>query len=765
MDLRRTNSAASALHPAASPALIPAVGWLAGVAVAPSASVGAPAAALLIALGLALANRWGVLIAALAGGCLHSGLQPKNEPLPVLRRPVEVVGIISEHPIRHDDGTKLRARIRSWRQGREIALATFDLEVTIPAAMSPPVIGSTVRLRGYLKRSAGFANRVGPGPGPWRLYLKSERFLKLEAPPSRLLALAGGLRRRAEVSLASLDSGGPGIALARALLLGDRSRLPKAWRQALKRSGLAHLLAVSGLHAGVLALILLSLATPLPSGWRWLCVACGLVVYLLLIGPRPAILRAASMGLLAIAAVRLERPPQALNALAACVLVLVLHDRWIVDSLGFQLSVAATAGILVLMPALARRWQGLPAALRRPVAATVAAQLATLPWILPLAGGVHWLAPLLNLIAMPYLAAFLGLAFFWLGVAAIWSSAAAATLPMLDAATRPSAALAALPPGAATFVPLAVGSAPALLLAAASVLAALRPRLALRLLVAIWLLVQVGAGYEVPPVPEIVMLDVGQGDAVVLRDGRHTLLVDGGGWPHGDLGGRVLVPALAALGISRLDAVALTHPDLDHCGGLVDLTRYLPVEEVWMGPGWLGDRCATELLTTPGTVWRVLWRGEVERLGRWSLRVLHPAAGQRQARNDRSLVMVAEVPGYRFWLTGDVAAPVERRLVHSPGRYLTSSAERRLDILKVAHHGSKTSTAEAFLRALEPRVALISSAPGNVYGHPHASVLKRLEAAGTRTLRTDRTGMIRLRLHREGLSIELPGAPRVIAEN
>ena len=234
------------------------------------------------------------------------------------------------------------------------------------------------------------------------------------------------------------------------------------------------------------------------------------------------------------------------------------------------------------------------------------------------------------------------------------------------------------------------------------------------------------------------------------------MLIDGGGWPHGDFGGRVLVPALAALGVGRLDAVVLTHPDRDHCGGLVDLGRYLPVAEAWVGPGWAGAGCAAELLTSPSR-WRVLWRGEVESVGGWRLEVLHPAAGSRHGRNDRSLVLAARHGRHRLLLTGDIGQQTERRLVIEQQQALAAG------LLKVAHHGSKSSTGDAFLGAVGPRLALISAGVDNPHGHPHPSVVERLRATGVRVLRTDRSGMLRLKLHPAGeRSILLPGAPRRI---
>ncbi len=731
-----------------------------------------PWVGLLLALGLALSGRAGRAIAAVAGGLLAVCLEPVPGPSLNLDRPVEVVAVVSGHPIQQRDETFFRATARIWRQRHDIAIESFDLQVTLPRGDTPPPsIGSTVRLRGYLGRSAGFANQPTIDPGPWRLYVKSQRFLELVTPPGPLMVVAGRLRCVAEEAIEEIDRmGSGGAALARALLLGDRSRLPKAWQQALQRCGLAHLLAVSGLHVGLLAWLLLVLSRLVPVKLRMLPAALGILMYLLIVGPRPSMLRAAVMGLIALATLTLQRPPQGLNALACCILVWVVHDPGIVGELGFQLSVAATAGILILLPVFNRRWILVPRVLRGPLAVTVAAQVATIPWIAPLEGGVHPLSPLLNLAAIPWLAGCLLLGFVVLLLASFVGSAAWMQT-LLDVAASPIQALVEIGPVAGLFLPLGISPQSSCLLALTGISLGLWPWKTTRVVLVLGCCALSGdalsgdalsgdalSGDGVRSGPEFIVLDVGQGDATLLRDGRHAVLIDGGGWRRGDLGGRVVVPALAALGVHRLDAVLLTHPDLDHCAGLVDVARYLPVDELWMGPGWVEGRCATELLATTVRRWRVLWRGEAERVGRWHLQILHPAAGMRHSRNDRSLVVAANLGEHRLLLTGDIETSAERRLVT---QYRNLDLLHEVDVLKVAHHGSKTSTSDALLREASPRIALISSGPGNRHGHPHPKVLERLRIVGARVLRTDRIGMIRLRFRSQGrISIELPAQPR-----
>ncbi len=359
---------------------------------------------------------------------------------------------------------------------------------------------------------------------------------------------------------------------------------------------------------------------------------------------------------------------------------------------------------------------------------------------------------------MPWTALALAGCLAWTCVAVISPRLAAALLPALDLLAAPFGWPAA--GGAALWrgMPLLASTAAASLLAIGLALLLLGGRR--RLALAIPALALAGVALAAPRVAkhglEVALLDVGQGDAILLRDGRRAILIDGGGREGVDLGGRVLLPALLAEGVSRLDALVMTHPDRDHCGGLVDLAAYLPVEEIWTAPGWPPVGCAWDFLTLPGPRLRVMWAGERAAVGRWRLTALNPAPGDRRGVNVRSLVLLAEANGRRALLTGDAEAPAERRMLAELG-----AAGLHADLLKLGHHGSKTSTSEDFLDAVAPRLALVSDGIGNVYHHPSPVVLRRLEERAIPTLRTDRDGEVVVRFGEDGrLRIELPAAPR-----
>ncbi len=735
-----------------------------------------PLLAALVALGLALGRGSGTCVAAAAAGVLAATLGaglPDRPPAGLAPdRPVELVARVVGHWARDDEGWTAPARAVRVRQGERVATDAFDLVLHLPDAMeAPPPFGTTLRVKGYLRRSVGFANAAAVPPGPWRVRVKSRLLLRDEAPPGPVAGLSARLRGRVEAAYSAAGRETPGKALARGLVLGDASAIPLAWKRSLRVAGLSHVLSVSGLHLGLLAAAVLLLGSGLPRRARLALLLPVIALYVLLVGPLPALLRSAWMALLMVAALLAERPPAPANALAWAAALLVVARPAVVEDPSFQLTVSATAGLVLLAPRLAVRWRRLPAWLRAPLAATVAAQLVSLPWSLPRFHLLSAAAAVANLLFVPWTGVALAGALLWTVLALAVPALAATTLPALDLLAAPFGWPAEVRPQIWLALPLVASPVAASLLAGALGLLLAGPMgRGWRALGAAGFVagaVACGGGLlsSEPAAagakrggagPELVMLDVGQGDAILLRDGRRALLVDGGGWERGDLGGRVLLPALAALGVRGLDGVAMTHPDRDHCAGLVDVAAYVPVREVWIGPDWQASGCAGDLLTLPGPALRVLWAGERAALGRWRLTALHPEPGERHGEeNDHSLVLLAEAEGTRVLLTGDVEEWAEHRLVSEWGERL------RADILKVAHHGSRTSSGAAFLDAVHPRLALISAGPNNPYHHPSSTVLERLAERHIPTLRTDRHGMIRVRIEGAGrLRVELPGFPR-----
>lgn len=742
---------------APAPAALPALLFVLAVLTAPNL-VFLPIGGLTCgcALGMALGGRRAAVLGAVLLGLLIGRLeQASDEALGRLEpgRPVAARGQIATGWRRSPAGWSGGMRLTTIATGGEVEFVRSVVGLELPGTATPPPAGTEIRVRGHLTRSRGLANQDPAPPGRYRLRCKSFALLDLERPPPIHALALDALRRSVRAPFAEMSARHPGVAFGQSLLLGEVDALEPGQLGAFRRLGLAHLLAVSGMNVALIAGLALTLGSYAGAGGRLVLVAAAVLLHLALVGSVPSLARASGMALLLLGGRAAGRPIGPAQGLSLAAASLVAWQPGLARELGFQLSCAATAGLVGWTPRLLERW-GRRSLLANALAVSFAAQAATLPIVLAVFSHVAPLAPLLNLLAVPLASLLVVGALGWVAVALSAPPLAEAAASLLDLFAWPLAAVERLPAGGWFSLPLPPSWLLGVALSVLLLAAVSRPGRAR------WCVLAVLCGVASPPAPtvstgelvELVAPDVGQGQGLLLRQGRQALLIDGGGVRGRDLATQVWLPLLARRGIGELAVVAVTHPDLDHCGGLVDVAAFLPIGEIWAPESAAASDCVRRLRALSGATLRALTAGDRAQVGGLRFAVLSPQRGRHFADNDLSLVLAVEAEGRRLLLTGDIERTAEALLVGTYGTQL------RCDLLQVPHHGGARSSSAELLSAAAPRIAWIAAGTGNRFGHPARSVLERLRHPGRLVLRTDRHGELVARWGRNSpLRLELPG--------
>ncbi|WP_447096692.1 DNA internalization-related competence protein ComEC/Rec2 [Pseudomonas sp. CF10PS3] len=597
--------------------------------------------------------------------------------------------------------------------------------------------GERWRLAVTLKRPSGLLNFHGFDQEAWLLAQRIGATGSVK-DGERLSPARHALRDTVRQRLIAVDAQGREAGLA-ALVLGDGSGLAAEDWQVLQDTGTVHLLVISGQHIGLLAGLVYGLVALLarygfwPRMWPWLPWACGLAFasalgYGLLAGFGVPVQRACVMvGLVLLWRLRFRHLGFWWPLLLALNGVLILEPLASLQP-GFWLSFTAVAVLILAFGGRLGPW-GVWQAWTRPQWLIA---IGLLPVLLVLGLPISVSAPLANLVAVPWISlvvlplALLGTAMLplpYLGEGLLWLAGGA-----LDALFLGLAWLAGQAPA---WIPADVPLGYWLISLMGAVLLLLPKGVPFRLLGWPMLLLAVFPPRE--PVPhgrvEVVQLDVGQGQSLILRTRHHTLLYDAG-LRSGtvDLGARVVLPSLKKLGVESLDMMLLSHADADHAGGAAAVARGVPIKRVVGGeteglPAFLGAQPCIS-----GEQWE--WDGVSFELWQWSEAI---------NGNPKSCVLQVQANGERLLLTGDIDRAAERAFLDSP-------LAVRTDWLQAPHHGSRSSSSWPFLRRLAPTSVLISRGRGNAFGHPHPQVVERYQTLGSQLYDSAEHGAVRLQL-------------------
>jgi competence protein ComEC len=542
------------------------------------------------------------------------------------------------------------------------------------------------------------------------------------------------------------------------MALGGYKNLDEETANIFRTNGMAHLLAVSGTHITFLVSVLIMLTRTWPSLWQNIFVSLSLLGYVCLCGLQPAAVRAGFFCLAQLAGrVKGRSPHQGRILLGIALILLIVNPLWLLE-ISFQLSFVTVAG-LIFLHSLVKKYLPafLPVVLADLIAVTLTAQLVSLPiavWyfhqfslisivsnlvILPtLVVAVLFFLPLLPLmILLPDVAQFLANGPIGLARGAL---EAGAMLGKIPGAVKTSGHWGWLRTGAYYLL----------------LISFLQPawieKLSLKrkqILLGVGFVIFTGLGFWQwlgPTSLNAYFIDVGQGDAaVVVTPAKQAFLIDAGGLPgERDVGSLVVVPCLRYLGIEELEGIFISHGDYDHVGGAKAVAKAIPVKNVFMGCGAYNNTEQRFVASLPKiTQIHRVQEGQNLQFGKLRIEILGGGLPYNNeefdsgiiSRNGNSLVMKLIWDEQKILFTGDADAEAETQ---------TCQQDLGAQLLKVSHHGSPTSSCEAFLKKVGPKMATISAGQDNKYGHPAPCVLERLQNVGAQTLQTKELGTLKV---------------------
>jgi competence protein ComEC len=572
--------------------------------------------------------------------------------------------------------------------------------------------------------------------------------IEIQTPASRWASALGAIR----LGLRSLSGDGNAGALIPGMVLGDTSKQSAEFKNSMRRSGLTHLVAVSGANFALVSAFVLWMMQFLFARmkFRLSATAISLIAFIALVRPSPSVLRAAAMAAVLLVAQGTKKGRDSLPALGFAMAAVVVVDPWQARDAGFALSVLATAGLLLFAPVLIEKLSiHLPDKLAQALAPPIAATVFCSPIIVALSGYLAPMSVIANLLAAPFVAPITIVGF----IAALFSPFAPLVSTVLIWFIRfPAGAIALIAHWASSFPVLTLQSGKIGFLIIASFTLGLwlfkkwfKHIIVFTLIILIsitWLQRWPGGDWQVAN------CDIGQGDSMVINLGNHRgIVIDVG--PDAVAEDR----CLKALGINEIPLLILSHFHADHVAGLPGAIKNRTVGQVWVSVNsapLVESAMAQSALSGVEMIKAV--RGMSARVGPLTIRVLWPTLsatsfeempGDGSQINNSSIATLITSDAFSIFTGGDLEPPVQEILVKDVGP---------VDIYKVCHHGSRYQDL-AFMSALHPRISIISVGAGNTYGHPAVQTLQALARLGSEVLRTDIDGAIAVQVRNHQFTV------------
>jgi competence protein ComEC len=621
--------------------------------------------------------------------------------------------------------------------------------------------GDKIAFQGRLQKPLGKRN---PGGFDYKLYLKAkgmvaqvystqEKVQLTDENKGNVLVKSGIVVRNRVVQIVEDYLPPQGAGLLNGILLGQTEGLSYEEREAFRRAGLSHIMAVSGMHVGFLWIQFQFLFGFIPINKRYANAFIILLLwgFVLVTGFQPSVLRAVLMATVILLGRILRREPDVFAGISFAAMMLLLLNPYQIFQVGFLLSFSATLGIVMFHQKIKNKildWK-IPDLFKDIFSLTLSAQIGIFPIMARFFNSIPIFSILTNLVVFPVIGMihFVGMGMVLLGALNLTITHAIAAFEHL----------------LLTFVFLVtkffseidfgvlIVKTPSLFVILCYVLFLLmsyhlpqvlkKYRKAILGIGMIFVLIMMLENLFFQPL-EVVFLDVGQGDSAFVRtpEGK-TLLIDGGGYASNrtsDMGKTVIEPFFHHRGIRKVDVMISTHADSDHLLGLLTIFKQFPVKHITIPAVGDGYEVLYDLLEKRGKEVTKLSQGDIISLGKntW-IEVLHPQkdGGLQEGKNNNSIAFKLHMKEVSFLFTGDIYKEAEQKMLENEGDLASS-------VLKVAHHGSNTSTSEAFLRGVSPQVAVISAGRNNRYGHPTEAVLERLHQQDIKIYRTDTDGAV-----------------------